>query len=104
MGENFLLKEDSSASPGQEEDTTLILQFFLLNRKVVLEQTCYHSLHRQSKVYSLVTLFEKFNSSHLDFFPSWSIIAESLLKPFSAKVFSGSIHFQNESFPNTESI
>jgi hypothetical protein len=31
--------EDSSTSPEQDEDTTMILQFFLLNCEVVLEPT-----------------------------------------------------------------
>jgi hypothetical protein len=37
---------DSSTLPEQEEDTTLILQFFLLNFKVVLESTFAHSENR----------------------------------------------------------
>jgi len=35
----LMWNEDSSTSPEQDEDTTLILQFFLLNCEVVLEPT-----------------------------------------------------------------
>jgi hypothetical protein len=38
-----MLNEDSSTLAEQVEDTTLILQFFLLNCEVVLEPTLYIS-------------------------------------------------------------